>query len=246
MGALRFSFDVPRLFDDDERGFVAALAAQTAQAMERGALYDAQRAARSAAEELADRLARLQQVTAELTGARDVEEIADIVVSHAANALGSPLASMSMLVDDDTLRVIRLHGASESTRQRWATFPVSADLPGSEAVRTNSILVIRSVEELETRYPLLAGQAPADRTLVCIPLSIGDRRLGVITLELPDRDRRRQPGPAAVPDHARRNLLAGDRTRAGAARCEDCRRQAGLSSPRPPPSSPAASTTAPR
>ena len=84
MGALRFSFDVPRLFDEDERSFVAALAAQTAQALERSALYDAQRAARSAAEELADRLARLQQVTAELTGARDVEEIADIVVSHAA------------------------------------------------------------------------------------------------------------------------------------------------------------------
>ena len=185
MGALRFSFDVPRLFDDDERGFVAALAAQTAQALERGALYDAQRTARSAAEELADRLARLQQVTAELTGARDIEEIADIVVSHAASALGSPLASMSLLVDDDTLRVIRLHGASESTRKRWATYPVAAELPGSEAVRTNSIVVVRSVEELERRYPLLAGQSPEDRTLVCIPLSVGSRRLGVITLSFP-------------------------------------------------------------
>ncbi len=185
MGALRFSFDVPRLFDDDERGFVAALAAQTAQALERGALYDAQRAARSSAEELADRLARLQQVTAELTGARDIEEIADVVVSHAASALGSPLASLSLLVDDDNLRVVRLHGASESTRKRWTTYPVAAELPGSEAVRTNSVVVIRSVEELEARYPLLAGQAPADRTLVCIPLSIGDRRLGVITLSFP-------------------------------------------------------------
>jgi len=185
MGALRFSFDVPRLFDADERSFVTALAGQGAQALERGALYDAQRAARSAAEELADRLARLQQVTAELTGARDVEEIADIVVSHAADALGSPLASMSLLVDDDTLRVIRLHGASELTRQRWATFPVSANLPGSEAVRTNSIVVVRSVEELDRRFPLLAGQAPADRTLVCIPLSIGSQRLGVISLSFP-------------------------------------------------------------
>jgi GAF domain-containing protein/anti-sigma regulatory factor (Ser/Thr protein kinase) len=185
MGALRFSFDSPRLFDDDERSFVTALAAQTAQALERGALYDAQRAARNAAEELADRLARLQQVTAELTGARDVEEIADIVVGHASSALGSPLASMSLLVDDDTLRVIRLHGASEATRQRWETFPVSANLPGSEAVRTNSVVVVRSVEELERRFPLLAGQSPSDRTLVCIPLSVGSRRLGVISLSFP-------------------------------------------------------------
>jgi GAF domain-containing protein/anti-sigma regulatory factor (Ser/Thr protein kinase) len=185
MGALRFSFDAPRLFDDEERSFVTALAAQTAQALERSALYDAQRDARSAAEELADRLARLQQVTAELTGARDVEEIADIVVGHAASALGSPLASMSLLVDEGTLRVIRLHGASEATRERWPTFPVAANLPGSEAVRTNSVVVVRSVEELERRFPLLAGQSPADRTLVCIPLSVGHRRLGVITLSFP-------------------------------------------------------------
>lgn len=185
MGALRFSFDAPRLFDADDRSFVTALAAQTAQALERGALYDAQRAARNAAEELADRLARLHQVTAALTGARDVEEIADIIVSHAASALGSPLASMSLLVDEDTLRVIRLHGASEATRQKWVTFPVSAELPGSEAVRTNSVVVVRSVEELERRFPLLAGQSPVDRTLVCIPLSVGSRQLGVITLSFP-------------------------------------------------------------
>jgi serine phosphatase RsbU (regulator of sigma subunit) len=32
---------------------------------------------------------------------------------------------------------------------------------------------------------LLVGQSPADRSLVCIPLSIGSRRLGVITLSFP-------------------------------------------------------------
>ena len=185
MGALRFSFDAPRLFDTDERGFVTALAGQTAQALDRSALYDAERAARDAAEQLADRLARLQQVTAELTGARDVEEIADIVVTHASSALGSPLASMSVLVDDDTLRVIRMHGASEQSVRRWQTFPVNADLPGSEAVRTNSVVVIPNVAELERRFPMLAGQSPFDRSLVCIPLSVGTRRLGVITLSFP-------------------------------------------------------------
>ena len=185
LGALRFSFDAPRLFDPDERSFVSALASQMAQALERTALYDAERAARDAAEELAEGLARLQQVTAELTGARDVDEIADIVVGHAARALGSPLASMSLLVDEDTLRVIRLHGASEQTRKRWQTYPVAAELPGSEAVRTNRIVVTRTAEELERRYPLLAGQSSNDRSLVCIPLSIGERRLGVLTLSFP-------------------------------------------------------------
>jgi serine phosphatase RsbU (regulator of sigma subunit) len=45
LGALRFSFDERRLFDEDERGFVLALAAQTAQTLQRTELYEAERRA---------------------------------------------------------------------------------------------------------------------------------------------------------------------------------------------------------
>ncbi|MEA2685820.1 MAG: hypothetical protein QOE93_1015, partial [Actinomycetota bacterium] len=40
LGALRFSFSEPRLFDEDERRFVLALAAQTSQALDRAELYE--------------------------------------------------------------------------------------------------------------------------------------------------------------------------------------------------------------
>lgn len=39
LGALRFSFNEPRLFDEDERAFITAMAAQTAQALDRSQLY---------------------------------------------------------------------------------------------------------------------------------------------------------------------------------------------------------------
>lgn len=45
LGALRFSFSARRLFDDDERAFVLALAAQTAQTLQRTELYAAEREA---------------------------------------------------------------------------------------------------------------------------------------------------------------------------------------------------------
>jgi serine phosphatase RsbU (regulator of sigma subunit) len=45
LGALRFSFDERRLFDADERGFVLALAAQTAQTLLRTELYESERRA---------------------------------------------------------------------------------------------------------------------------------------------------------------------------------------------------------
>jgi serine phosphatase RsbU (regulator of sigma subunit) len=40
LGALRFSFPQPRLFDEDQQRFVLALAAQTAQALDRAQLYE--------------------------------------------------------------------------------------------------------------------------------------------------------------------------------------------------------------
>ncbi len=42
LGALRFSFAEPRLFDEEERQFIHALAAQTAQALDRAQLYEMQ------------------------------------------------------------------------------------------------------------------------------------------------------------------------------------------------------------
>lgn len=45
IGALRFSFNARRLFDEDERAFVLALAALTAQTLQRTELYEAEREA---------------------------------------------------------------------------------------------------------------------------------------------------------------------------------------------------------
>jgi serine phosphatase RsbU (regulator of sigma subunit)/anti-sigma regulatory factor (Ser/Thr protein kinase) len=45
LGALRFSFENTKLFDEDERSFVLALAAQTAQTLQRTELYESERQA---------------------------------------------------------------------------------------------------------------------------------------------------------------------------------------------------------
>ncbi|MBK5306053.1 MAG: GAF domain-containing protein [Frankiaceae bacterium] len=185
LGALRFSFDTAQLFDADERAFIAALAAQTAQALERTMLYEGERQARAQAEDIAQRLARLQQVTAALSGAADAREISDIVISHAGDAVGAELTSFCLLVDDDTLEVVGSHGLGAVAAERWHTFPVAAQLPASEAVRTNAPVIVASLEEMERRFPLLAGQTSADRSLVCVPVSLGARRLGVFSLSFP-------------------------------------------------------------
>ncbi len=185
LGALRFSFDSPRLFDEDERGFVLAFAAHATQALDRSALYAAERQARDDAERAAQRLTRLNRITASLAETSDLEQIAAVVATEAEQTLGATLSALCVLEDDATMRTLRMRGASPGSEQRWGTFPLATDVPASEVVRTNQPVVLRSVAELEERYPVLVGQSSVERILVTLPLSAGENRFGALALSFP-------------------------------------------------------------
>jgi PAS domain S-box-containing protein len=136
---------------------------------------------------LADRLARLARVTAELLFAEDVDAVTKIVINHMADAAGATVASLSMLVDDDTLVLVGLRGGLEGAAARWATYPVAADTPAGETVRTGRPLVMSGRSEIRGRYPELESAAEGERSMVCLPLRIGTRVIGVVTMSFPGR-----------------------------------------------------------
>jgi GAF domain-containing protein len=218
LGALRFSFTNPRLFDEDERRFVLALAAQAAQALDRGALYAAEQNARAAAEALTSRLRRLQQITAELTATNEPQRIADIVVAHASDALVATGGSLCLLEGPDTLRIISIRGVPEELVQRYQTFSLHAELPASEAARTNRPVIVGGREELLRRYPQLSAARPRDGSVICVPLHTGERRLGAISLQFPpDHDVTDADELAFLSSLADASSQAIDRSRAQAA-----------------------------
>ena len=178
VGALRLTFSEPRLFDSDERSFLSALASTTATSLDRARLFDAQRT-------LADRLARLQDISAALVAARTRDEVAEIMVSQAADVLGATVGTLCLLTDDGTeLEMARAGGIVLD--DTWRRFPVAAPLPASEAIRTNAPVVVADLDERDRRYPDLVGIQPReDHALICLPLSVGDRRLGAVTLSFP-------------------------------------------------------------
>jgi GAF domain-containing protein/anti-sigma regulatory factor (Ser/Thr protein kinase) len=218
LGALRFSFNTPRLFDDDERRFILALAAQAAQALDRGSLYSAEQRARAAAEALAARLGRLQQVTAELINATDPQHVADIVVAHARDAFGAIGASVCLLEGADTLRIIAIVGVADNLVSQFRTFAVHAQLPASEAVRTNAPILVVDRDELLRRYPDLIAADPREGSLLIVPLRSGGGPVGAMSLQFPagreigDRDE-----VAFLTSLADASAQAIDRSRAQAA-----------------------------
>ena len=181
LGALRFSFDRPRLFDEEERRFVRTLAAQTAQALDRATLLVAERRARANAENLAERLTRLQRVTAELTSPVTVEQVGDIIVSNTAEALAASSATLCLVGDDGMMRLVRQFGAVANA-QRLATFPVEAGTPISDAVLSGEAVVVTGGGTMGLRYPDIATRMSPTAGLVVVPLRSGGRVLGTLGL----------------------------------------------------------------
>ena len=156
------------------------------------------RRVRRNADRFSARLGRLAQVTAALASAQDVATAVRTVVEEAASAVGAEVSSVSLLTDDNLLVLGGMHGAEPALEQRWASYRLDTQLPGSEAVRTGQPVITATREEMERRYPALVGHMPGERSTICLPLAVLDQRLGVLTLSFKD---------ARIPDETEMTFL---------------------------------------
>jgi GAF domain-containing protein/anti-sigma regulatory factor (Ser/Thr protein kinase) len=133
LGALRFSFDAPRLFDADERLFVVTIANQTANAIERASALAALRQAN-------DRLAFLAEASVELGKSLDyratLRAVAELAVPRLADwctvhVLEDGALPALALAHSDPAKVAYAHDLQER-------FPTDPDAPGGlwNVVRT--------------------------------------------------------------------------------------------------------------
>lgn len=176
VGVLRVAFAGSRLFAYDERAFLAALAAVTAQAIDRASSYTAQAT-------VADQLTRLGQVTSALSQVRSLDQVLDVTITHATGIIGAQVASVSLLEEDGTtVRVMRLEPPLANSRD-WSTFALSDDLPVTMAIRTGEYLHIATVAERNVRWPMIASvDAGFERSLVVLPLIADKVTFGALTL----------------------------------------------------------------
>ena len=179
-GVLVLDFREPRLFSEDERAFLSALAAVGAQAVERADLYDA-------SADLAGRLTRLQAVTTALTEAEGVDDVLDVVLSHATGLVGARNAALCLLEDDGrTVRTVRMVPDLGPDHGGWAVFDVDDPTPASEALRTGDVVYAASIAERDRRWPAMRQYArDFEHSIVLLPMNAGGRPLGVVSLSFP-------------------------------------------------------------
>ena len=154
---------------------------------ERVDLLAAERRARGAAERMAVRLARLQAVTARLTGAADADQVASVVCDHGAAGLGAAAGALMLLTQGGAaFEMIRHTGYPASVTDEFRVFPADADLPACDAVRTRSMVLLSDRGERDRRYPGLADTPLKHQAHAVIPLVYGDEVLGAVSFAFTD------------------------------------------------------------
>ncbi|MDX6274786.1 MAG: hypothetical protein QOJ92_1996 [Frankiales bacterium] len=130
----------------------------------------------------------LQAVTAALAGADDSAAVNDIVLSQVGTVIGADTCSVSLLASDgETLELAGARGFDSELSAHWATYPLSADLPASEVVRTGRAVYLGSQAEIVAAYPGLEGRPlVGSQALAVLPLTVADGRvLGALALGYP-------------------------------------------------------------
>lgn len=127
----------------------------------------------------------LDALAVELTGARTVKEVADGFLGHAVTVLGAKSAMVHSLDPDGVLRTVTWNGRGGDAADQYQGIPLTSDVPGAVAVREGTDLHYRTVGEIETAFPSLAGYYPTELSLHLLPLRRGDRSLGLLALTFP-------------------------------------------------------------
>ena len=136
IGAIVFATVDQRTFDAEGVNASVEIATRVGLAIGNVRSYEAEQRARRAAEELADRMERLQAVTRTLADATTIEDVVAIVADEARRALGARSVVVGLLDDTATrLDLVVREGDGPSFTKNVEAVPIDAPNPLATAVR---------------------------------------------------------------------------------------------------------------
>jgi PAS domain S-box-containing protein len=182
-GVLSLNFATPRSWDAAEQTFALALADRAAIAYERARLFEAEQQIRKTAEQAAERLTRLQHITAALGAALAKEQVADTIVQEVKGAMNAPAAIVFLLSQEGAvLEQLTSAGYREETTAPWLRIPISTPVPITDCVTNGESLFVESPEEYAARYPHRADVAEREgiAAFIAAPLKLESRVVGAL------------------------------------------------------------------
>ena len=186
LGAITFiTAESGRRYGAADLSLAEDLAQRAAVALDNARLYREAQDAQQAAEEAADRTARLQAVTAALSESLTPPQVADVIVEQGMAVLGASSALVALLTESGTeLEIVRAVGYAQDLIEPWRRFSVNTPVPLAEAVRTGEPIWAETTAERAARYPHLVESYSRYnfKAWISIPLSVQGRAIGGLSL----------------------------------------------------------------
>ena len=130
-----------------------------------------------------ERMTELQELTAALSVASTVDEIADAIVTHATRFLGASGTVVGRLSrDGNSLELLRASDMPDDLRQSWRTFPVTTPVPLADVTRTGEPIFLESRADWVARYPGSEAmlEATGHHANLVVPLLAEGRTFGAL------------------------------------------------------------------
>ncbi len=188
IGVVTLLFAEPRIVNDDEREFLLTAGRHTAQALDRARLYEAADRARNEAEAfkvqadaelrerqkveealrlsetryrgLAARTNRLYELSAALSEAVTIDDVAKVIVRHGKMVVGASAASVAMLAAGGSrFETLYAEGYPAALIESRRGFGADRGLCSTAAVETRRPVCVGSFAELQQKYPKSAALA---------------------------------------------------------------------------------------
>ena len=173
IGAMGFGWSSADVFDEGQLVVFETATELCARALDRVRLYELEYEARRLAE-------NLQAFTMVLAGTESRADVAEAMVNESLRVLGADAASVSMLADDGFAMLVSR--GFDDTMDQSQSWPLSETSPAADALRTQSIIVLESQDDLTAAYPSLSAQArlDGDQAWVALPLVLGGEATAVL------------------------------------------------------------------
>lgn len=233
LGALAFTFADTREFPQEDRTYMATLATQCAQALERARLYEATIEAQARAEESREQLEFILDASSTLAAAPNpraaLQSLADLIVASIADG-----CIIDILEGDDTIKrvtVVFADGDDHTVAQElFFDYPPRLDgkHPAGRVIRTNRPIrgefddrMLYMTTRNEEHFRLARGLGLT--SYMCVPLAARDRAFGAVSvLSCSERHTYDDGDLALAQDLARRAAAVIDPERLIEAFREDC------------------------
>ena len=175
IGVLSVDKFEPDFYTDDLAELATAFAAQSAMAIESARLLETERAARQQAETL--------RAAAESLGSTlGMSEVFDLILSEVGKVVPYRSASIQQL-DGDEFEILAAHGfpdIDELLRHRYACR--GPDDPAWALVQRHETMIVSNPAERYPQFEDAHGEGSI-KTWMAVPLLIGDRLIGMLTLD---------------------------------------------------------------